>query len=603
MDEVSEPYEDKKLTFGRQSGLKKRTVILIAVTIIVVIIIAVALLAYFLSKKPSDDANASEYEVGKVERLVEVTLQAGAVRGKQEGEAIAFKGIPYAKPPSGQQRWKPPVSCEDDNCWNGILNATQFGSVCAQQDVLNTTGDPQSVLGSEDCLFVNVWTPKERPKGKLLPVLVFIHGGFMLYLSGNWRGIHPTPEMVVNMNIVGVSFNYRLNAFGFLALRPLADASSTNTSGNYGFMDQISALQWVKTNIEKFGGDPQSVTLFESSSGGTSELGLLASPSAAGLFHRAILMSASTIFNKSWEDAASDNEIFLRNASCQRNNNYTAERACLYELTPRQIQDAIPWNDYPNWRMDDLLQLPTNGRFAGALAVVDKTVVSEAPLVAITKKEVNDVPLIIGTTAQEADLAPDVVFASSKIDKYRSRVQQRLDSFGFNTRIVEYVLQMYNKSLPDGSLPSLQLAYTSMVTDVRATCPNNKVAKTASEGFKSPVYRYVVTNRPSKPLSLFGFPSTFAFHMWDLVAFFGFPSELGYQPSEKDKDFMKDLRREFGEFINNTKGTVKTETWKTYPSKTALFSDKGVKVPADEYHKEQCNFWLGTGFFSYAWIN
>ena len=84
--------------------------------------------------------------------------------------------------------------------------------------------------------------------------------------------------------------------------------------------------------------------------------------------------------------------------------------------------------------------------------------------------------------------------------------------------------------------------------------------------------------------------------MWDLVAFFGFPSELGYQPSEKDKDCMKDLRREFGEFIN-AKGTVKTESWKTYPGKTALFTDGGVQVPADEYHKEQCNFWLENGFF------
>ena len=217
MDEVLEHKEDKKLTFGRQSGLKKGPAILIAVTVIVVIIIAVALLVHFLK----------EDEGGKVEKLVEVTLQGGAVRGRQEGEAIAFKGIPYAKPPSGQQRWKPPVSCEEDSCWNGTFNASQFGNICAQQDVLGTTGDAQSVLGSEDCLFVNVWTPKERPKGKLLPVLVFIHGGFLLYLSGNWRGIHPSPEMVVNMNIVGVSFNYRLNAFGFLALRSLADASST----------------------------------------------------------------------------------------------------------------------------------------------------------------------------------------------------------------------------------------------------------------------------------------------------------------------------------------------------------------------------------------
>ena len=332
-------------------------------------------------------------------------------------------------------------------------------------------------------------------------------------------------------------------------------------------------------------------------------LGLLASPSAAGLFHRAILMSASAIFNKSWKDAANDNEVFLRNASCLRNNNHTAVRDCLYELTPRQIQDAIPWNNYPNWRMDDLLELPTKNRFAGAVAVVDKTVVSEAPLVAMAKVEVNDVPLIIGTTAQEADIAPSVVFKNSVINKYRARVLKRLRTFGFNASTVKLVLDMYNNTLFDGSsLPSLQLAYTSMVTDLRATCANNEVAKTASKGFKSPVYRYVVTNRPSKPLSLFGFPSTFAFHMWDLVAFFGFPSELGYQPSEEDKAFMVDLRREFGEFIDR-KGNVKTEEWKVYPSKTALFTDKGVQVPGDEYHKEQCNFWLKNGFFSYAWIN
>ena len=356
MEEVSEHNADKMITFGRQSSRKKRTVILIAVTA-VVLIIAGALLAYFLTRKSID--GGKEDDDGKEEEVEEVKIQAGAVRGLQEGDAIAFKGIPYAKPPSGKLRWKPPVSCEENNCWTGTLNAGQFGSICAQQDVLSTTSDAQSVLGSEDCLFVNVWTPKERPKGKLLPVLVFIHGGFLLYLSGNWKGIHPTPEMVVDMNIVGVSFNYRLNAFGFLALPSLAEASSTNTSGNYGFMDQMLALKWVKTNIEKFGGDPNSVTLLGSSSGGTSVLGLLASPSATGLFHRAILMSASAIFNKSWEDAARDNEVFLRNASCLRNNNHTAVRDCLYKLTPRQIQDAIPWNDYPNWRMNDLLELPT----------------------------------------------------------------------------------------------------------------------------------------------------------------------------------------------------------------------------------------------------
>ena len=112
-------------------------------------------------------------------------------------------------------------------------------------------------------------------------MLVFIHGGFLLYLSGNWQGLHPSPELVVDMNIVGVSFNYRLNAFGFLALNSLADASPSKTSGNYGFMDQILALKWVQANIEKFGGDPKSVTLMGSSSGGTSELALIRKCSGA----------------------------------------------------------------------------------------------------------------------------------------------------------------------------------------------------------------------------------------------------------------------------------------------------------------------------------
>ena len=174
-----------------QSNVKSwRKTILIIIVVLVVAAIAAVLLAYFRSS-------------------LEVELQAGVVRGRQEGKALVFKGIPYAKPPSGERRWKPPVPCGKDTCWRGTFDASRFGNICAQQDLLGTTGDAKNVIGSEDCLFVNVWTPKKRPSGKLLPVLVFIHGGFLLYLSGNWKGIHPSSEMVVDMNIVGVSFNYQ----------------------------------------------------------------------------------------------------------------------------------------------------------------------------------------------------------------------------------------------------------------------------------------------------------------------------------------------------------------------------------------------------------
>ena len=583
---TSEDESDVEEYLSSRPSKVSRKMKIIAITIISLLVLAIVagVIVYFLNRK-----------VGKQPQEIQLEIQGGVVRGQYDGDAVVFKGIPYAEPPVGTRRWQASVPCYVNKCWNGTLDATKFGSSCVQQDVASPN-DPSKVIGSEDCLFVNVWTPRERSPEQLLPVLVYIHGGYLLYFSGNWKGLHPSPEMVSEMKIVGVSFNYRLNALGFLALKSLADVSPSKTSGNYGFMDQILALKWVQANIRKFGGDPESVTLIGQSSGGTSEVALLASPGASGLFHRAILMSASAVFNKSWEDAAIDNEIFVNNSKCGRSSS-KAERKCLYKLSPTQIQNAIPWDVYPFWRMDDLMDLPTKDRFDGAVAVVDRTVVSDSPLVAMATGKANDVPLIIGTTAQEIDIQPVVSFTNSSYGKYRKRVDEKLRPFLGND--VSKVLDMYNDSLAMGE--SFQFAYSSLVSDLRETCPNNVLALNASTGFQSPVYRYVVTNRPSEPINLFGFPASFACHMWDEVAFFGFPVELNYKPSKKDKEFMMDLRREFGKFIH--KGTVKEESWREYPESTALFTDNGVSVPKEEYHKEQCDFWLGQGFFSYGWIN
>ena len=583
---TSEDESDVEEYFSsRPSKVRRRTKI-IAITIISLLVLAIVtgIIVYFLNRK-----------VERQPQKIQLEIQGGVVRGQYDEDAVVFKGIPYAEPPVGTRRWQASVPCNVNKCWNGTLDATKFGSICVQQDVASPN-DPSKVIGSEDCLFVNVWTPRERSPEQLLPVLVYIHGGYLLYFSGNWKGLHPSPEMVSNMKIVGVSFNYRLNAFGFLALKSLADVSPSKTSGNYGFMDQILALKWVQANIRKFGGDPESVTLIGQSSGGTSEVALLASPGASGLFHRAILMSASAVFNKSWEDAAIDNEIFVNNSKCHRSS-ATAERKCLYKLSPTQIENAIPWDVYPFWRMADLMGLPTKNRFDGAVAVVDRTVVSDPPLVVMATGKANDVPLIIGTTAQEIDVQPLVSFTSSSYGKYRKHVEEKLRPFLGND--VSKVLDMYNDSLAMGD--SVQFAFSSMASDLRETCPNNVLALNASKGFHSSVYRYVVTNRPSEPINLFGFPSSFAFHMWDEVAFFGFPVELNYKPSKKDKEFMMDLRRELGEFIH--KGALKEDSWREYPESTALFTDNGVSVPKEEYHKKECDFWLEQGFFSYGWIN
>ena len=578
--------EDTMLSTKTPVRKKKTIVILIVVSLVILAVIG-CVIFYFHSKKSVITMTVAQQ--------VKFEIQGGAVRGKVEGDAVVFKGIPYAQPPVAERRWKASVPCDVNKCWNGTLAANEFRSMCVQQDVTNTKNQSK-VIGSEDCLFVNVWTPRERSRDKLLPVLVYIHGGYLLYQSGNWNGVHPSTEMVSEMKIVGVSFNYRLNAFGFLALQSLADASPSKTSGNYGFMDQILALRWVQANIEKFGGDPGSVTLIGQSSGATSELALLASPGAAGLFHRAILMSGSPVFNKTSEDAAIDNQIFIKSSKCERHS-LTAERECLYKLTPKQIEDAIPWDVYPYWRMDDLMDFPTKNRFDGALAVVDKNVVSDPPLVAMGTGKANDVPLMIGTTAQEIYVQPLKNFANATFGDYRNYVEVKLRPFLGND--VNKALNMYNDSLANGK--SLQFVYSSMVSDLRVTCPTNVLALNASKGFKSPVFRYVITNSPSTPINLSGYPATLACHMWDEVAFFGFPSELKYTPSEKDKSFMNDLRRELGEFIY--KGTVEDESWKEYPKSTALFTDNGVRVPKEGYHKRECDFWSDKGFFSYGWIN
>ncbi|KAJ7330643.1 hypothetical protein OS493_022258 [Desmophyllum pertusum] len=557
-------YNDPASSLTRQRRKRKIT---LALVVLAFVAILASLLYYYFSRK------VKEYEevIKDETQQIEVKIQGGVIRGILEGNVVVFKGIPYAIPPVDNQRWTPPVACgeHENKCWNGSLNASEFGSMCAQQDVLHSR-DPSKVIGSEDCLFINVWTLKKRPSEKPLPVLVYIHGGFLMYSSGDWNGLHPSPEMVSEMKVVSVSFNYRLNAFGFLALHSLADASASKTSGNYGFMDQILALKWVQANIRKFGGDPKSVTLIGQSSGGTSELALLASPGAAGLFHRAIIMSASAVYNKSWEDAANDNKIFVNNSKCARNSSM-AERECLYKLSPSQIEAAIPWDVYPYWRMADQNDLPTKNLFDGAVAVVDKLVVPKPPLVAMTTGEANDVPLIIGTTAQETNLRPVKNFANSTWEDYSAYVREKL--LPFIGGDVNKVLSMYNRTqLADVSSASLQFAYSSMATDVRVTCSNDVLALNASRGFKNPVYRYVVTNSPSKPINLIGFQATFAIHMWDLVALFGFPTAFDYAPSSKDLSFMRDLRREFTKFIHGELNT----SWKEYPENTVLFTDNGV---------------------------
>ena len=184
-----------------------------------------------------------------------VHTDCGPVAGARVGGANVFKSIPYAAPPTGTRRWRAPAALPGAGlCWDGALDATSFGASCPQ-----SPGSMPVGATSEDCLFLNVWAP---PNAAGLPVMVWIHGGGYVFGSGNYKNYHPTPDQTVAMRTVQVSLNYRLGPFGWLATRELTADSGTGASGNYGYMDMIAALRWVRDNIEAFGGDPGRVTVY-----------------------------------------------------------------------------------------------------------------------------------------------------------------------------------------------------------------------------------------------------------------------------------------------------------------------------------------------------
>ena len=200
----------------------------------------------------------------------------GAVSGVRE-----FRGIPYAAPPVGPLRWKAPQPAAS---WTGVRKSDQFGNRCIQT---NPFGDMvwRSAAESEDCLYLSVWTPATSA-GARLPVMFWIHGGGF-FSGASDEGRHEGSTLA-SKGVVVVEINYRLGLMGFLSHPELTAESPTKTSGNYGLLDQVAALQWVKANIAAFGGDPNLVTIFGESAGSLSVSALMASPLANGLFHRAI---------------------------------------------------------------------------------------------------------------------------------------------------------------------------------------------------------------------------------------------------------------------------------------------------------------------------
>ena len=205
-----------------------------------------------------------------------VRTKQGLTEGFNEGAIFKFLGVPYAEPPVGERRWRSPVPMTG---WAGVREAQDFGPICPQ--TAGAVFKPRAKTESEDCLYLNVWTRSLDTEARQ-PVMVWIHGGG--YLGGGGCEDGTDGSQLAALGVTVVSFNYRLGAFGYLAHPKLGS--------NFGLQDQIAALQWVRENIEHFGGDPACVTVFGQSAGGHAVRMLLSSPTASGLFQRAILQSA-----------------------------------------------------------------------------------------------------------------------------------------------------------------------------------------------------------------------------------------------------------------------------------------------------------------------
>ncbi|MBW6523814.1 carboxylesterase family protein [Sphingomonas sp. RHCKR47] len=218
-----------------------------------------------------------------------VRAPAGPVAGTFDGDIRVFRGIPYAQAPIGNLRWKPPVPAP---AWTTVRAATDFGPACIQptSKTPNVYTPPAPLPTSEDCLSLNVWTPKNAAKA---PVFVWIHGGSLV--AGSSREVTYDGSALAKRGVIVVSINYRLGALGWMAHPSLSRESGQHVSGNYGLLDQIAALQWVKRNIAAFGGNAGNVTIAGESAGALSVMFLMESPQARGLFNKAVAESAYMI--------------------------------------------------------------------------------------------------------------------------------------------------------------------------------------------------------------------------------------------------------------------------------------------------------------------
>jgi para-nitrobenzyl esterase len=493
-----------------------------------------------------------------------VITKFGLIKGNNNGGILEFLGIPFAKPPLDSLRWKPP---QDPDHWNDTLLCQSFKPGCIQKD-FQQGSTSYTVKGSEDCLYLNIWTPDPTAS---LPVMVFIHGG------GNQQGaagdtsggteIYNGKNLSSRGNVVVVTIDYRLGPFGFLVHPGLETENNKHISGNYALMDQIKALQWVHNNISFFGGDTSRVMIFGESAGGLDIGDLLLSPLAAGLFQRACIESA--VPSVAAYDSAKA---------------YGIQFVDQFISTGSDSEKISYMRSLP---ADSLIKYITNALAGGIVRspwrpVIDNYVITGTPQQVFTSGNFNKVPLLIGSNADEMSLsAPQTVYPFMVTALIKNSVPPSDTSEG---------LTLY----PPGSTNSeARDSYVQILTDAQFTSTVRRTVRWVADNQSQPVWRYFLTYTQSGILSsagsYHGIELFYVFNNWENA-----PLGTGPLFTAQDDSMQRNMLAYWVNFAatGNPNGQVLAQ-WPQYVSSTDPYLEMNATPNGTQIgvRTVKCDFW------------
>lgn len=497
-----------------------------------------------------------------------VVTTKGPVRGVAAPATRSFLGVPYAAAPIGDLRWRPP---RPHAPWAQVLDATHFGNHCPQPP--NPFGMPGGV---EDCLFLNVYAPSGR-RGDRVPVMVWIHpGGGFGGESDDWN-----PVTLVQQGVVVVTFNYRLGALGFLAHPALTAESPEHASGNYGLMDMQAALRWVRSDIARFGGDPENVTLFGQSAGGYAVRAQLASPAAAGLFHKAIVQTGAWDFRPPQERSPgsparlTDTPLAVAET---RGSALAAAVGCMQQTASclRAVPVDIVLANQPSVDL-----------------TIDGNVLTQSIGTAFASGKFNRVPLMEGTTHDEWRVFvgfDEFVNGPLTTAAYPAAIATTFDA---SPTDVASIASHY--SLAEYPTPSIALGAAG--TDGALACPSSTDARMLSR--RVPVFVYEFNDTQAPPVAFLP-PVSFsygAFHSSELQYLFApaGPSSL----NADQQRLATTMVRYWTNFARAGKpSSPDTPTWHRYSPETEVLQSLNTPEPTattDFAADHECRFWASFG--------